>query len=473
MKVLYIYCDRKSKNDLIVETIGDRFFGDVLFQKERVEDRYKKNVLSSFSDVTWVRVIEGFHIEELLPLLKKIDDNTKVIFSYSDYIVCDAEKFNLSIQKALYIEENYVGYIDGEPALWMFKNIKSFVKYYENGKKYECDDFQMQGLCCINDYESFVGFVTGNLDTRFFNHISGDDYLLSKSSTNKKKIYAEYCFYKLLPEDMQHWFVQPFDYKEYDDRASYSMERLHMTDLSIKWVHGSISEEEFNDLLDLYFCFFSSRHIKKCSIEEYKRCSDSLYVTKVYDRIEQLKKLQEYKKISEFLSIIDISLDDLVERYLRLKDNYEKRINIKPQLVIGHGDPCFSNALYNKHSKMLRFIDPKGATKEDELWTDFYYDFAKLSHSICGGYHFINNKLDDIKIIDNYSAQLVFPYDLNHFKELFKSKLSSEGIDYNLVRIYESSLFLSMLPLHIDSPLKVIAFIINARNIIEELERNL
>ena len=38
------------------------------------------------------------------------------------------------------------------------------------------------------------------------------------------------------------------------------------------------------------------------------------------------------------------------------------------------------------------------------------------------------------------------------------------------VRIYEASLFLSMLPLHMDNPHKVFAFILNAKNILEEIE---
>ena len=48
------------------------------------------------------------------------------------------------------------------------------------------------------------------------------------------------------------------------------------------------------------------------------------------------------------------------------------------ECVIGHGDPCFANTLYNKSTKTLKFIDPKGALTEDELWTNPYYDVAKL-----------------------------------------------------------------------------------------------
>ena len=39
-----------------------------------------------------------------------------------------------------------------------------------------------------------------------------------------------------------------------------------------------------------------------------------------------------------------------------------------------------------------------------------------------------------------------------------------------MVRIYEASLFISMLPLHIDNPYKVYGFILNAIRILQEVE---
>ena len=40
------------------------------------------------------------------------------------------------------------------------------------------------------------------------------------------------------------------------------------------------------------------------------------------------------------------------------------------------------------------------------------------------------------------------------------------------MRLYEASLFISMLPLHIDYPQKVLGFILNAINILKEIEEN-
>ena len=58
------------------------------------------------------------------------------------------------------------------------------------------------------------------------------------------------------------------------------------------------------------------------------------------------------------------------------------------------------------------------------------------------------------------------------YKELFKKHVEANGYDYRTVRLYEASLFISMLPLHIDYPHKVLGFILNAWGILEELEND-
>jgi hypothetical protein len=271
---------------------------------------------------------------------------------------------------------------------------------------------------------------------------------------------------------MKFWFVMPFNYQEEENRASYTMERLHMTDIAIKWVHGSMDEAEFENLMDKYFFFFKSRHAKDCSEEEFQKISTGLYVDKVNDRIADLKKLPEFRKIKAMLDVSEeTGIDALVDKYFSLKKKVESAGHYPRQLVIGHGDPCFANALYNKSTKTLKFIDPKGAVTNQELWTNAYYDVAKLSHSVCGRYDFFNNALFEIKIDENFSYNLEIPFDNSRYIEIFRRKVEENGFDYLSVRIYEASLFLSMLPLHIDNPHKVFGFILNAKNILEEIEK--
>jgi hypothetical protein len=256
------------------------------------------------------------------------------------------------------------------------------------------ETFKIEGMADIGLIGNFIQCITGNFDSRYFNSLEGNEYTIVKSSGNKDKIKAEYSYYHLLPEDMKYWFVMPFNYKENENGASYTMERLHMTDLAIKWVHGSMDEAEFEELMDKYFYFFQSRHVKECPEEEFRKISKKLYVDKVKDRIADLKTLPEFSKINTLLNASEgTGIDGLVDKYFSLKEKIESKNHYKRQLVIGHGDPCFANALYNKSTKTLKFIDPKGAVTEKELWTNAYYDVAKLSHSVCGRYDFFNNAL--------------------------------------------------------------------------------
>ena len=483
MKVYVVFDDTGKKSEVISDIIGDKGFADVVVKKRRLEEYYRDELKKEYPDLIWQKLHSLFEFGDLTEELEyHTSGDIRILHCFSDHLITDGEKARLSFKKLQYIDTPYAMLEDKKAVAAMFPSLESYLSFCREitgGKKPRelirefKDHCEIEGLVDIGKIGNFIQCVTGNFDSRYFNSLKGNEYTLVKSSTNKEKIKAEYQFYHLLPEDMKFWFVLPFDYKETDKEASYTMERLHMTDLAIKWVHGSMDEAEFEELMDKYFYFFSCRHEKKCSKEEYKAVSDALYVRKVKDRIEKLKSLKEYKKIESLLSAADLgSIDDIAAKYFALKDKIEKKNSCPLKLVIGHGDPCFANTLYNKSTKTLKFIDPRGALTEDELWTDPYYDVAKLSHSVCGRYDFFNNALFDIRIDENFRPTLELPFDNSSYVEIFKRKLQENGFDHLSVRIYEASLFLSMLPLHMDNPLKVLGFILNANDLLEEIAKN-
>lgn len=481
MKVIVVYDDTGKKSEAISDIIGEKGFADVVIKKRRLEERYYEEIKQVYPDVIWRKIHSIFGYGDLineLEIYKSAD--IKVIHCFSNYMISDGKKAALSLKKLYFIDDLYAVMSEKKVVAGMFPSVDEYLTFCKSiiagqkawdiiGGSHDC--FEIEGLVDISVINTFIQYITGDFDSRFFNSLQGNDFTLVKTSSNKAKIKAEYSFYHLLPDDMKYWFVMPFNYAENESSASYTMERLHMTDLSIKWVHGSMHEKEFEDLMNIYFYFFSSRHEKKCTCEDYKRIADNLYVTKVIERIEHLKDCNEYIVINKLLTAVDdVNIDDLVKKYLSLKTKIENKNTFPNRLVIGHGDPCFANALYNKSTKTLKFIDPKGAINEDELWTNPYYDIAKLSHSVCGSYDFFNNGLYDIRISSDFAYELEIPFDNSAFVEIFKKKLVENGFDYNTVRIYEASLFLSMLPLHIDNPHKVLGFILNVKNILKEIE---
>lgn len=481
--IVIVYDDTVCKSEVIEDIIGEKGFSDVVVKKQRLEEYYKAEVKKCFNDFIWRKIHNTFEYQALLKELETYKgSDVKIMHCFSNYLISDAKKAALSFKKLTYVDEPF-GVMDGKKAVGaMFPDINTYMTFCTeiiSGKNAADlaqnikDTFEMEGLVDIGIISNFIQCITGNFDSRYFNTLKGNEYTLVKSSFNKKKIKAEYDFYHLLPEDMRYWFVMPFGYEETEEVASYSMERLHMADLAVKWVHGSISRSEFESLMDKYFFFLKKRHTKECSETEYNKVADLLYADKVSERISELKKLPGYDKLKSLAATYkEVDIDVLVDKYFELKTKIEKKNKYPKQLVIGHGDLCFANALYNKSTKTLKFIDPKGATKEEELWTNPYYDVAKLSHSVCGRYDFFNNALFEIKVDEDFSYKLEIPFDNTAYVEIFKRKLAENGFDYLSVRIYEASLFLSMLPLHIDNLHKVFGFILNAKNILEEIEKN-
>lgn len=486
MKKIVVYDNTIKPNEIIREVIGNKGFGDVVVKRKTLKNFYKENIENILREIQWTEINNFYDMDMLLKELENDDDKEeiRVLHCFSDYIISDKSDIALTYKKIDYIEDTIQLLQDKICFGVMFCNIVEYFNFIK--KAIKCQNtrkaiseavyskLEVTGLSYIGEISNFIQCITGNFDSRYFNSLQGTQYCLRKSSTNKKKIKSEYKYYHLLPENMQSWFVMPYDYQEDENTASYAMERLHMTDIAIKWVHGSIGKEEFSELMDMYFYFFNQRSEKKVAKEEHDRISESLYEDKVEQRICDLKKFSEFKKIANLLANNDklISIDAIYEKYLKLKQKVEKRIEYPNVSVIGHGDPCFANAMYNRSTRTLKFIDPKGALSEEELWTNAYYDIAKLSHSVCGRYDFFNNAMFDISIDENFGYRLSIPFNNDDYKEIFKIKVEENGFDYWSVRLYEASLFLSMLPLHIDYPHKVFGFILNAVNILEEIEKN-
>jgi hypothetical protein len=304
--------------------------------------------------------------------------------------------------------------------------------------------------------------------TRYFNKIEyvEDLNLLKKSSTNIEKIKAEYDYYYSLPVNIQKYFVQPINFQINNNYASYYIQKINAEDLAKIFVNNRLDEDLFLEVIDSIKVFqLESKNILMTKNEMLNE-NKEIVIDKVEKRIDILNRNNEWHNSEYRLYLLKngIIVDEI---FNKIKEAFSQNVmNRKTYFKkISHGDLCFSNILWDNKNKIIRLIDPKG---HPFVVMDQYYDIAKLSHSIFGKYDDIVYEkyyLDGTKInFDNSNT--------NRIKNIFNEYLLNDNIDYKYLRIMEASIFLSMLPNHIEDKKRVMAFILNCDRILKEVELN-
>ncbi len=327
------------------------------------------------------------------------------------------------------------------------------------------------GLADLRELATALEYLSGSFSARHFNQVSQDRYYVVKRSTDRDKIRREYRFFGHLPEAMQPFFVQPFDYEEDDAGASYRMRRLFVPDLAVQWVHRAFTEGQFGQLISHLFHFVEDRPRRRIGRGPVRELAERLYIDKVESRIDSLLGLPAGQAVDAALTAGGVPggvrgiQRDFLAAYERIS-----RHRRDEDLCVSHGDLGFSNILYSQSTQTFQLIDPRGADEADEVFSDPYYDVAKLSHSVLGSYDFIVADLYELAYTEDLTLSLALDHETSaELRVQFTHALSDHGFDVDVVRICEASLFLSMLPLHIDAPKRVTAFALRARDIVAEL----
>lgn len=305
-----------------------------------------------------------------------------------------------------------------------------------------------------------------NYKTRYFNtieRIEAHGYI-KKISKDTQKLKAEYDYWYALPENLQHYFVQPFNFNMNGDTAHYYMEELYVKNAGDLLVSGELSDLSFDRLFKKIKEYRATLPGLAASEDAVDQNAKSLVLDKTRTRLEELKNTPwNNSNYALKLAQSGITLDGLYEKLTRkFLNSYVNRQT--KRIILSHGDLTLSNILWEDKIQLMKLVDPKG---KDYLYMDEYYDLAKLSQSINGNY-------DDI-VYENYSfdidsATLEIARKQNDYQQqTFKEYLKNEGIDVNLVRIYEASLFLSMLPFHLDDQQRMAAFLVNCNKILENI----
>ncbi len=158
------------------------------------------------------------------------------------------------------------------------------------------------------------------------------------------------------------------------------------------------------------------------------------------------------------LIIDDIELQGFPEMEKEIEKRIE-RLFCEGHSTIIHGDFHFGNILYDINARLVKLIDPRGNFGRSGIFGDCKYDFAKLRHSINGGYNYIVNDLFHVDLLEGNRIEFTLPQNPNKetLLEFLDGKISEEGFDLEDIKLIEGLLFLSMTPLHSGHPYRQLA----------------
>ncbi len=293
------------------------------------------------------------------------------------------------------------------------------------------------------------------LNVREFNSLDTDGQRnrITKSSEEASTIEGEYNWYTSLPEEIKAFAPKVYRYDE--KRPSLELEYIGyppLRDLHLHGAHGlHIWNRIFSRLFYMLDAFgqFRTRSDVEHSLRE-------MYVYKTKRRLSAVEEsvLQPFnhsrvtingQKAAGLPEIVD-DLDSKLQAggLFRLTE-----------FTVIHGDLCFSNILFDLRNRVVKLIDPRGKFGSHVIYGDQRYDLAKLRHSVAGNYDFIINDMFEIHV--DVSSRVI-NYDVHsdqiheERERLFDGLLQQEYPEwFREIKLIESLLFLSMVPLHEDS----------------------
>lgn len=483
MTLHLLFDDTQAASASLHDLTGVQKFGDIVFQR-----RSRAQAMSDAADkagAQFRRLTTPADLRALLEELRNEPEETTFVLAPAHLApACGEDQLVTFLRQIAYAPSNLHMPVGGAaPRLgWSLMRtplLRAFLVMAEQGKQGAFLETHGSALTeiperlplvDISNERALLDFLSGQLDARHFNALERDEFTITKRSADRRKIKNEFDFYHWAPPQLQMFLIQPFDFQDDGTHASYRMERLSVPDMALQWVHGAFQESEFDRFLHHIFHFIRTRPVKAADARTVRAVQDELYVHKVQQRIEQLKAMPGYANLAPMLERACGGVDALLARYIKMYSELRRRLP-ENRLAFAHGDPCFSNILYSKTNQYLKLIDPRGADDVDRLYMDPYYDVAKLSHSALGDYDFINQGKFDLWIDEALRPTLSIDGAPPAWaRRLFLRHLSAAGFDATITRLCEASLFISMLPLHMDRPRKVLAFAVRGASILDELE---
>lgn len=303
--------------------------------------------------------------------------------------------------------------------------------------------------------DQFIAAKQALLGSRFFNKLTINPILntITKISELDDKLQDELNWYLNIPSELQILTPRILAHKWVDGKLEIIEEYYGYPTLAELYVYGELDMMTWNTILKRVFRIHAE--LREYSGRLNKGELEAVYSIKTNERIEELIHKQptwNYFFSEEKIIWNNKELLGWPKLYPKLIDFLPRIIDSAPISII-HGDYCFSNILYDVGNQIIRLIDPRGSFGKKGIFGDSRYDIAKLRHSVSGLYDFIIADLFQLTSDGNNYTSTIFS---NHIPESLTAtfdKLTSDmGYDLQEIKLIEGLLFISMLPLHQNTP---------------------
>jgi len=328
----------------------------------------------------------------------------------------------------------------GIAGLFIFKNKKVILDIPESGefcrylkdKKVSFGPFYLDKVKEIGTPEAYQEITKSFANTRPFNKIISEDNLIIKKPIDEKG--------KQLAEYERSWYQELKRYQ-----WGFIPKVVKYFPLTMRKIQGcplfkaELSDSEKKEILTQIIRNLQEIHsISFNKKGNFYKNDHQAIIGKTKERLDSVAILIPYIE-SKSIFINGKKCLNFYKNWGLIEKLLPKYFPEEYRLI--HGDPTFSNTLYEEKTKKTYFIDPRGYYGKMLFYGDEDYDWAKLYYSVVGNYDQFNIKnfrlkFDDKKVIINIAS--------NGWKFLEKEFFKLINRNENKIKLYHAIIWLSL-----------------------------